>query len=184
MRERAWGRLLAGDLDGTFPELVDAVQHQLYGGVVRLVGDAGVAEDLCQDVFLRAYRALSSMAPTERARLRVHPWLWTIALNRCRTWGRRTASRPREVELDPGWSDGDAPFEHATEDAAVWRERLAPLTSAQRTAVVLRHVCRFTYPEISEITGRPVGTVKADAHRGIARLRQGLAAETEREEAL
>ena len=60
-----------------------------------------------------------------------------------------------------------------------WHRRLESLSSPQRTAVVLRHVIDLPYGEIAEVTGRPVGTVKADVHRGIARLRAMLTAETQ-----
>ncbi len=55
---------------------------------------------------------------------------------------------------------------------ADWAARLAALNADARTAVVLRHVVGLSYAEIAEATGRPVGTCKADVHRGIARLRE------------
>jgi RNA polymerase sigma-70 factor (ECF subfamily) len=60
-----------------------------------------------------------------------------------------------------------------------WRRRLAVLSNPQRTAVVLRHIAGMGYAEIGTATGRPVGTVKADVHRGIARLRRNLEHEEE-----
>jgi RNA polymerase sigma factor (sigma-70 family) len=180
MSDPAWGRLLARDLDTTFPQLVEATQDRLHAGVVRFVGDRTLADDICQDVFVRAYRSLVQMPDAQRLALRVRPWLWTIALNRCRSWGRRESTRPLEVELDPSWADGGHRPHDEVEETLVWRERLAALSDPQRTAVVLRHVGRFSYAEIAHITGRPEGTVKADAHRGVARLRRALETEEAR----
>jgi RNA polymerase sigma-70 factor (ECF subfamily) len=52
-----------------------------------------------------------------------------------------------------------------------WETRLQKLSLPIRKAVVLRHVVGLDYPEISSVTGRPVGTVKADVHRGLQRLK-------------
>ncbi|RMH75158.1 MAG: hypothetical protein D6683_11720, partial [Actinomyces sp.] len=55
---------------------------------------------------------------------------------------------------------------------AAWDRRLAALPPRRREAVVLRHVAGLGCAEIAHITGRPVGTVKADVHRGLAQLRR------------
>jgi RNA polymerase sigma-70 factor (ECF subfamily) len=76
---------------------------------------------------------------------------------------------------DPG------PEDEALEAAGTseWRHRLAQLSSPQRTAVVLKHVVGLGYSEIGAAMGRPEGTVKADVHRGINRLRTILEQEEE-----
>jgi RNA polymerase sigma-70 factor (ECF subfamily) len=63
-------------------------------------------------------------------------------------------------------------------DGTVWDRRLSLLSEPQRTAVVLRHVVGMGIGEIATVTGRPEGTVKADVHRGLARLRQTIEEET------
>jgi DNA-directed RNA polymerase specialized sigma24 family protein len=60
-----------------------------------------------------------------------------------------------------------------------WQQRLDTLPIAQRNAVVLRHVVGLTYREIATALDRPVGTTKADVHRGLEHLRALLAAEIE-----
>ena len=55
-----------------------------------------------------------------------------------------------------------------------WQTRLETLARPVRTAIVLRHVVGLSYNEVAEVLERPVGTVKADVHRGLARLRQIL----------
>jgi RNA polymerase sigma-70 factor (ECF subfamily) len=97
----------------------------------------------------------------------LEPWVWTIALNLGRNHLRDRARRPTFVGLldDEAVSDTDPAETHA------WDQRLTGLSRAQRTAVVLRHVVGMGIEEISEITGRPAGTIKADIHRGLNRLR-------------
>jgi RNA polymerase sigma-70 factor (ECF subfamily) len=69
--------------------------------------------------------------------------------------------------LDPGPEE----LTLAAETEREWQRRLAALRPAQRTAVVLRHVVGLSYDELALATGRPAGTIKADVHRGLAKLR-------------
>ncbi len=157
---------LASDLDGAFADLVRTLQDDLHSGMRRLHGPD--AEDLCQEAFIRAYRALEGY-PSERIRsLRLRGWIWTIALNLGRNRLRDRARRPVPVPLEDrfGVDDPEPP------DGAAWDRRLSVLSPARRTAVVLRHVVGLGYAEIAEATGRPEGSVKADVHRGIEQLRR------------
>jgi RNA polymerase sigma-70 factor (ECF subfamily) len=164
---------LAGDLDGSFEELVKAVRDDLYSGLRPLHGFE--AEDLAQEALVRAYRALSGYEPDRIRTLRLRPWIWTIALNLSRNRVRDRARRPTPVELvDTHGVDDPEPL-----DTTAWDARLASLPLAQRRAVVLRHVVDLSYPEIAEITGRPEGTIKADVSRGLARLRTIMREEEE-----
>lgn len=164
---------LAGDLDGSFEELVKAVRDDLYSGLRPLHGVE--AEDLAQEALVRAYRALSGYEPDRIRTLRLRPWIWTIALNLSRNRARDRARRPTPVELvDTHGVDDPEPL-----DTTAWDARLASLPLAQRRAVVLRHVVDLSYPEIAEITGRPEGTIKADVSRGLARLRTIMREEEE-----
>jgi RNA polymerase sigma-70 factor (ECF subfamily) len=156
---------LAEDLDGAFPELVEQMQHELFSGLRSLAGSE--AEDLAQETFIRAYRALSEYESDRVRSLSLRGWMWTIALNLGRNHLRDRARRPLAGNdyLEPGRDDPEPP------DWAAWQVRLNQLSQPIRKAVVLRHVVGLDYPEISEVTGRPVGTVKADVHRGLQRLR-------------
>ena len=85
---------LAIDLDGTFAELMSAHQDLVFGVALRVVGDHAGAQDVFQDAFIRAYRALRRY-PADRVReLRPRPWLARIALNAARNHVR--ARRPTE----------------------------------------------------------------------------------------
>lgn len=164
---------LASDLDRAFPELVKAMGPRLYWGLRRMCGDHQEAEDLTQETFIRAYRALGDFDRQRFDDLRLAPWVWTIALNLGRNHLRDRSRRPLLVEaVDHGREDPEAP------DQRAWDTRFAALNRNQRTAVVLRHVVGLGIGEISESTGRPEGTVKADIHRGLDRLREMMEQDT------
>jgi len=158
---------LAADLEGGFPSLVESAGPGLYWGLRRLCSDHQEAEDLTQETFIRAYRALSGFDRSRFEELRLSPWLWTIALNLGRNHLRNRSRRPTLVEIhDHGRNDEEPP------DTAAWDARFSALPTSQRRAVVLRHVVGMGITEIAEVTGRPEGTVKADIHRGLERLRK------------
>ena len=155
------------DLDGAFPTMVDLMGGELFWGLRRICGDHQEAEDLTQETFIRAYRALGSYDSDRIRSMELRPWLWTIAMNLGRNHLRDRARRPIFVhsEVEPG-ADDPEPV-----DGVAWDRRLSSLSDSQRTAVVLRHVVGMGTAEIARVTGRPEGTVKADVHRGLARLR-------------
>jgi RNA polymerase sigma factor (sigma-70 family) len=161
---------LATDLDGTFPRLVDDMGTRLFWGLRRICGDHQEAEDLTQETFIRAYRALTGYDTDRIKSLSLQPWLWTIAMNLGRNHLRDRSRRPTYVEItaEVGTNDPEPV------DGSAWDRRLGLLNRNQRTAVVLRHVVGMGVAEISEVTGRPEGTVKADVHRALARLRQAI----------
>jgi len=164
---------LAANLDRAFPTLVNEMGPRLYWGLRRMCGDHQEAEDLTQETFIRAYRALGEFDRSRFEDLRLGPWVWTIALNLGRNHLRDRSRRPRFVEIqDQGREDPDLP------DQRAWDARFAALNRNQRTAVVLRHVVGLGISEISESTGRPEGTVKADIHRGLDHLREMMEQET------
>jgi RNA polymerase sigma-70 factor (ECF subfamily) len=159
-------RALLRDFDSGFTELVRTHQAGIYAGALRLLWRRETAEDIAQDTFLRAYRALSQYERDRLEAMSFRPWLWTIALNLCRNHATRTpVAHPLPAGDRVGIED-DEPF-----DDERWRAALDQLSEPQRTAVVLRHVADVPVAEIAEVTGRPVGTVKSDISRGLERLR-------------
>ena len=173
-------RRLAADLDRAFPTFVAEMQGPVYNGARRWLLGRQDAEDVAQEVFVRAYRALQSYPPDRISELRLRPWLFAITLNLCRNHARLRSRRPRQVTL--GTNDRaavDATDEAALEAVATdeWRERLGRLDRRQRDAIVLRHVVGLSYEEIGEVLDCPVGTAKSDVHRGLERLRTLLATE-------
>lgn len=181
---------LARDLDGSFAELVGAYQRLVFGLALGVVADRADAEEVAQDTFERAYHALAGYQADRVAAMALRPWLARIALNLARNRLRRRPPPARPLE------DGDgqplavaAPA--AAEPAAVAErgqdrellvELLAALPRGWREAVVLRHVEGLPYAEVAEVLGRPVGTVKTHAHRGVRQLRVELEARKDKEE--
>src|SRR5262245_27995550 len=93
---------LADDLPGSFERAVLTFQDRLYAFALRLTGSAPDAEEITQDAFVRAYRALEGYPAERRRSLALRPWLYRIALNTTRNHVRRR--RPVMVSLD-----GDRP---------------------------------------------------------------------------
>jgi RNA polymerase sigma-70 factor (ECF subfamily) len=157
---------LASDLDLVFPDLVTSLQHGVFSGLRQLTGNHHRAEDLTQEAFIQAYRAMQTY-PSERIRnMKLRGWVWTIALNLLRNEIRAESRRPAPVRLEEaGYIPEEPP------DSQAWRRRWALLPTTQRKAVILRHVAMLSYQEISETTGRPQSTVRSDVRRGLARLR-------------
>lgn len=178
---------LAVDLDGAFEGLVLAYQGRLYGFAFNLCHDRRDAEEIAQDAFVRAYRALLTYSPERRRALALRPWLYQIVLNVARNRRRRrqapmvslesedagaSARSPwgaRLLEVDPS-SNPDAVTERA-ETATTLAAHVASLPARYRAAVVLRHVEGFSYAEVADVLGQPVGTVKSNVHRGTRELR-------------
>ena len=183
MRDQDMSAALAADLDGSFEHVVVAYQHRLYAFALRLTGNPQDAEEITQDTFVRAYRALATYTASRLRTLVLRPWLYQIALN---VFRNRVRHRPRHlVPLDQGNEQGDMELEddkEARPDTALERAELkasldalvAALPERYRLAVVLRHIQGLGYSEMAVILKQPIGTVKANVHRGIRMLREAL----------
>lgn len=185
---------LAADLDGTFELLVTAHLDACHAVALRITGSRADAEEVAQDVFVRAHRALSTYDRDRIRALRLRPWLATIAANLARNRRRRASDRAPALSLSVvGGRSGAAPdaasvaaLERAdllgsapsaetlvTErlDREHWAGLLAGLPDRYRVPLVLRYVADLSFLEMSDALGRPEGTLKAQVHRGLALLR-------------
>jgi RNA polymerase sigma factor (sigma-70 family) len=171
---------LAADRDRAFPDLVRVLQDGVYSGALQFTRNTHDAQDVTQETFVRAYRALVSYDPVRISDLDLRPWIWTIALNLCRNRARSTARRPEAALSDDRADIGPGPEARAIAEVEVgeWRERLSALSGPQRTAVVLHHVVGLPYSEIAQSTGRTESTTRSDVRRGLARLRTLIEEET------
>ena len=167
-----------------FERIVDEYQRRLYGFALRMTGNREDAEEIVQDAFVRAYRALVKMDPKQRAELRLQPWLYTITLNVTRN--RLRSKRPTNVALD-ALADPDAllnetqegpdQHEHIVErgaDMVLVEQALLQLPMHLRAAATLRFIEGRSHPEIAEILNQPIGTVKSHVHRAVRILRRIL----------
>jgi RNA polymerase sigma-70 factor (ECF subfamily) len=178
-------RRLADDLDEAFPEFLAHHQDLVYGIALRSTKRPADAEDLAQDAFVRAYRALLEYSPRRIRELRPAGWLAAIVGNLGRNRARRTTPAAADLanvaETQPDRAAGPEAVAEQRESAAAWRARLETLPPRYRRAVELRHVSGLSYPELALALGRPLGTVKSDVHRGVRLLRQAMVDEMSHE---
>ena len=154
----------------------------------RLMRTRHEAEDLVQETWLKAFRAWHRLQPGTDTRA----WLVTILLNTARDWARKTLRQPETLGLDeltelyqqattePTLASTP---EHAAGQAEVGRlVRLAldDLSPEFRMTVLLADVEEFTYREIADIMGCPIGTVMSRLHRARHLLRTTLQAVLEK----
>jgi len=168
-----------------FEQIVDDYQRRLYGFALRMTGNREDAEEIVQDAFVRAYRALGKMSLEQRKELRLQPWLYTITLNVTRN--RLRSKRPASVALD-ALADPDALLRESSErppqqpeaiveqnaDVALVERALLQLPMHLRAAATLRFIEGRSHPEIAEILHQPIGTVKSHVHRAVRILRKIL----------
>jgi RNA polymerase sigma-70 factor (ECF subfamily) len=178
--------LVAGALRGSqdaFRELVTRFQRPVYSLVLRMVQDSATAEDLAQEVFVKAFRRLD----TYDARWKLSSWLFKIAHNTTIDHLRRGV--PETVPLETGSDDDRGSLAAVLADgtaenplAAAERRDLARsleraialLRPEYRQAVLMFYVHGASYQEICEVSGLPLGTVKTNLHRARKELAQAM----------
>ena len=155
-----------------FERMVHEHQHRVFALGLALTGNRHDAEEVAQDTFLRAYRALVTYPPDRIRELKQKPWLHRIALNVVRN--RVRSAQPRLVELngsEPDHTPGPEAGAMLKAEMDALAVRVAGLPPRYRDAVVLRHVQELSYEEAADALGQPVGTVKSNVHRGLKLLR-------------
>ena len=165
---------LAGETDA-FRELVERHHPSVFRFAFSLLGNREDAQDITQDSFLAAFRALSRFDAT---RANLTTWLFTIARNRCINLMKK--KRPEMVHAL------DSIPSRATSDSISQQElfeqldhALASLPHPQRIAFVLAEIEERSYDEIAKIENISLGTVKSRVHRAKQKL-QSLLDETEK----
>jgi RNA polymerase sigma-70 factor (ECF subfamily) len=169
---------LAGS-QSAFEQMVRRYQRPVISLNVRLVGDRGVAEELAQESFVKAFRNLRGFDVSRR----LSSWLFRIAHNTALDWLRR--SRPEVVSLDDPEEDASqGALAAAVPPAAdpVEREALGhaleaamrTLRPAHRAAVALRYEQDLSFEEIGQVLGVPEVTARSYVHRARKALAQEL----------
>jgi RNA polymerase sigma-70 factor (ECF subfamily) len=161
-----------------FETLIDEYHDEIYRYLWRMLpgsGQAGVAtaDDLAQEVFLRAYRAFGRL----RADSNHRAWLYKIATN-CAYTALKRAGREAEVEdLDRLASSDGHPESRAIERETSERLRLLieELPPKQQAAVVMRYLQELSYAEIAQALACSEDSARANVYQGIRRLRRETA---------
>jgi RNA polymerase sigma-70 factor (ECF subfamily) len=166
--ERAWVR---GAQRGSVSDLESLFRHhwpRAYRAAYLVVHDSAAAEDIAQESFLAAVRALDRF---DRRRP-FGPWLHRIVVNRAIDWSRARALRREAGDgaLDAVAAAPVSDNPHSQSLAAA----LAELSPEHRAVIVLRHLFDYTPGEIAELTGLPRGTVNSRLRRGLDHLAHRL----------
>ncbi len=172
-------RSIGGDTE-SFNELIIRWERPIYALAYRVIGREEDARDVCQEAFLRAFRAL----PGFKGEAKFSSWLYRIALNLCRDWIRRQRRAP-VVQMPEGVEPSELAAERGPVESieelvgrrqlsAVVEEAMTLLPEEQRTAIILKEYHGMTFQEIANMQGCPLSTVKTRLYQGLTVLRRHL----------
>jgi RNA polymerase sigma-70 factor (ECF subfamily) len=180
--EELVARSVAGDRE-SFNQLIVRWERPIYALAYRVIGRDEDARDVCQETFLRAFRAL----PGFKGQAKFSSWLYRIALNLCRDWIRRqkrtpTVSAPEGVDIiemaaQQGPVESIETLVARRELSATVEQAMRRLPDEQRTAIILKEYHGLTFQEIADLQGCPLSTVKTRLYQGLSVLRRDLEAQ-------
>ena len=170
--EELVARAQGGDVE-SFNQLIVRWERPIYALAYRVIGREEDARDVCQDAFLRAYRAL----PGFKGQAKFSSWLYRIALNLCRDWIRRQRRAPvsqlpedidaLELAAETGPVESIEDLVARRELSAIVEEAMSVLSEEQRTAIILKEYHGMTFQEIADMQGCPLSTVKTRLYQGL-----------------
>jgi len=163
-----------------FGQLIDRHAAAIVNLGYRMVGNRAEAEDLAQETFLAAYKALS----TFRADSKFSTWLYRIAANKCKDWLRVKRPGQGQYDLDADESLDLYVAEERTPEVLLSQQQIAQeleqaiqrLPPLYREAFVLKHVEGLSYEEMEEILGVNGDTLKMRVYKGRLQLSRELTA--------
>jgi len=156
-----------GDVEA-YNLLVSRWEKRVYNYLLRLVGDREDAQDLSQEVFLKAYRNLGKLRDPSR----FAPWLFRTAHNEAFSLLRR---RRPETEVADRLPPAPGPAMLPIETSLAVTSALRRLSEDQREAVVLKIYQGFKFEEMAEILACPVSTIKSRLYTALDLLKDALA---------
>jgi RNA polymerase sigma-70 factor (ECF subfamily) len=152
-----------------FDRLVERYQRDVYRLCYRYVNDHEDANDLAQEVFIKAWRAIGRF----RGESAFSTWLYRIAVNACLNF--RALRRPLTQELPETLTDPDplaAARVESDDEARRVRAAVGRLPEKQRATLILKIYHELTHEEVAEILGSTVGTVKSNLFHALGNLRR------------
>ncbi len=167
-------------LNGAISELYDRYGRLVYTIAIHVVGDAETAEEITQDVFVRACEGAGTYQPDMA---KVSSWLVSIARHRSIDELRRRGSRPEKNSIDwPEDNDQNELDGHLTADGPeeavemtlqqqCMRQILETLPPDQRRVLSLAYFKGFSHSEIASLLGEPLGTVKSRIRASMQKVR-------------
>lgn len=156
-----------------FDLLVIKYQHRILALIRRYIFDADEAQDVAQEAFIKAYRAL----PGFRGDSAFYTWLYRIAVNTAKNWIVAKGRRPPDSDIDAEEAEQfvstEGLHEFGTPEANLLSEELkqsihqaiSSLPDELKTAITLREFEAMSYEEIAEVMSCPVGTVRSRIFR-------------------
>ena len=156
---------VAGDAEA-FSELVRRFQNRVRNFLRRLCNKSDLADDLAQQVFLKTWKSIGQL----RAPDAFWSWLRKICIS---VW----LEEVRRIKLTTEVWDENMETSASTESSLTFGARmdlnaaLGHLSPPMRLCVVLAYGDGLSHPEISEVTGIPLGTVKSHISRGVSKMR-------------
>ena len=166
-----------------FEQIVNDYERNLRSFARRIMGNREDADEVVQDAFFRAHRALNRMSVTERSGLRLKAWLYTVTLNVARN--RLRKKRPLFVPLD-SVETSERVFLRDSKDTSpefileqhlnrkLIEDAILEVPEHLRATARLRFIDGFSHIEIAKRFSQPVGTVKSHVHRAALVMRRFL----------
>ncbi len=168
-------RVARGD-EAAFGQLYEVLAGPIYGVVLRVLRDQAQSEEVAQEVLVELWRTATRYAPDKGS---VLTWALTVAHRRA-VDRVRSAQSSADREDRAGRLGAERPFDEVAEQVTARLEReqvrvcLKALTDLQREAVLLAYYRGYTYREVAELLGSPLGTIKTRLRDGLIRLRDCL----------
>ena len=164
------------DRDARFGELVKEHQTYLYRFVLRNIGNPSDAEDIAQQAFIEAYKAMA----TFRGESKLSTWLYGIAMNLVRNYLNRAPHRVRQYESDdvleglPDTADGPEALAERSQMIERLSAQISELSSELQQILMLVAVDGLSYDEAAVMLEIPVGTVRSRLFRAREQIKERL----------